>query len=214
MKQGSRPQDSLSLGPRRAPAQARARKTVENLLETAAELLAEVGIAAFNTNRLAERAGVRVRTVYRYFPNKLAVVTALAERMVGEWNAWFDELEGLADPQSDWRQIWVSLLRTFVDGIRGAPGGVAIRHAMHAVPELRAIDLEDNARLASRVAKVLHRRQPTLKRAEANAVGRTLLESAAAVIDLALTSKPAEARRLLRNLEAMHLAYLETVLEE
>ncbi|MCA9645888.1 MAG: helix-turn-helix transcriptional regulator, partial [Myxococcales bacterium] len=63
------------------PVQARAIQTVEHILRTAADLLAEVGVDQFNTNLLAERADVRVRTVYRYFLDKHAVILCLAERM-------------------------------------------------------------------------------------------------------------------------------------
>ena len=80
-----------------SPRQARARETVARILDTAAVLLDEVGVDDFNTNLLAERAGVRVRTVYRYFPNKSAVILALAERVVSEWDAWaLDELARFA----------------------------------------------------------------------------------------------------------------------
>ena len=47
------------------------------ILETAAELVDEVGVVGFTTNLLAERAGIRVRTIYRYFPSKLGVLNAL-----------------------------------------------------------------------------------------------------------------------------------------
>ena len=41
---------------RQVPTQARAQKTVEHILATAGDLLAEVGTDGFNTNLLAERA--------------------------------------------------------------------------------------------------------------------------------------------------------------
>src|SRR5208337_3897634 len=94
------------LAPRRQPVQERAHKTVDLILDTAASLLAEAGIEAFNTNLLAQRAGLRIRTIYRYFPNKLAVMTALAERMAAEWDGWFDGFRALSDPRADWRVAW------------------------------------------------------------------------------------------------------------
>ena len=59
---------------RNVPTQARSRETFEKILATAVELLDELGWDGFNTNLLAERAGVRVSAVYRYFPNKEAVL--------------------------------------------------------------------------------------------------------------------------------------------
>jgi len=146
------------LAPRRQPVQERARKTVELILDTAAALLEEAGVEAFNTNLLAERAGVRVRTVYRYFPNKLAVMTAVAERLAEEWDGWFEGFRALSDPRSSWRTLWVAYIGTFVDGIRRVRGGLAIRRAMRALPELQAIDRQDNERLARQLAAAIERR--------------------------------------------------------
>src|SRR5262249_1985343 len=124
----------------------------------------------------------------------------------------FDELERLADPRSDVESIWSSLIDAFVAGIRALPGGTAIRRAVHAIPELRELDQRDNAELAARVAAVFRPRRPARAADEANAVARTLLESAAAVIDLALLESPARSRRLLVQLKRMHSAYLAQVL--
>jgi AcrR family transcriptional regulator len=143
------------LARRREPVQQRARKTVELILDTAAALIEEIGVEAFNTNVLAERAGVRVRTVYRYFPNKLAVLTAVAERLAAEWDGWFDGFRALADPRAGWRTLWVAYVDKFVQGIRSVPGGLAIRRAMRALPELQAIDRQDNERLARELAAAL-----------------------------------------------------------
>ena len=55
------------LEPRSLPVQERSRETVNQILETAAELVDEVGVVGFTTNLLAERAGgrpaVRLRMV-------------------------------------------------------------------------------------------------------------------------------------------------------
>ncbi|MBN9308763.1 helix-turn-helix domain-containing protein [Devosia sp.] len=49
---------------RRKPRQARARATVAAILEAAARILRIEGRAAFNTNRIAEHAGVSIGTLY------------------------------------------------------------------------------------------------------------------------------------------------------
>lgn len=65
---------------RKAPKQARAGQTVATLLEAAAQLLQAEGEAGFSTNRIAARAGFSIGTLYQYFPNKDAIIAALAER--------------------------------------------------------------------------------------------------------------------------------------
>jgi AcrR family transcriptional regulator len=65
---------------RKNPSQSRARKTVETLLETTAQILANEGSERLTTNYLAEKAGYSIGTVYQYFPNREAIVLALIER--------------------------------------------------------------------------------------------------------------------------------------
>ena len=69
-----------STEPRKLPNQARARATVTAILDATARILAEDGFEAVNTNRVAEVAGVSVGSLYQYFPNKGALVGAVAVR--------------------------------------------------------------------------------------------------------------------------------------
>ncbi len=70
------------LKPRKNPKQERARQTVEAILEAAAQVFEAMGYARGTTDRIAARAGVSVGSLYQYFPNKDAILVALAERHV------------------------------------------------------------------------------------------------------------------------------------
>ena len=65
---------------RKIPTQARAQQTVGIILEAAAQILQIEGEAHFNTNRVAEKAGFSIGTLYQYFPNKNSIIEAIAER--------------------------------------------------------------------------------------------------------------------------------------
>ncbi len=205
---------TIPLQLRRRPAQARSRETFERILRVAADLLDEVGWEGFNTNLLAQRAGLGVQAVYRYFPNKLAVIYTLAERMVAEWNLWLSDFEQTVEGESDWGPVWRRYIDRFTEGVRRLPGGAAVRSAMAASPVLRALDQRDNAELARRMAKSLRKRAPGLSPARARDCARALIETAVAVIDLALASPPATSRRLLDELKTMQVAYLERLFDE
>jgi AcrR family transcriptional regulator len=66
--------------PRKKPTQARARRTVDLILEAAAQILARHGEERLTTNRIAELAGFSIGTLYQYFPNRESVLDALIER--------------------------------------------------------------------------------------------------------------------------------------
>ncbi len=94
------------LEPRKPPVQRRSRATVEELLVAAAQVFEERGYAAGTTNRIAERAGVSIGTLYQYFPSKEAMAVALLERHVT------DTVQRL--------QAWVGHMVTERHGLRAA----------------------------------------------------------------------------------------------
>jgi AcrR family transcriptional regulator len=76
--------------PRKAPVQARARATVSAILDATAQLLVEEGYHKLSTNRIAERAGVSIGSLYQYFPNKEAIVGGLVEQFAERQYAMFE----------------------------------------------------------------------------------------------------------------------------
>lgn len=67
--------------PRREPRRRTGRAIVDALLDAASSLLATQGLAGMTTNAVAERAGVSVGSLYQYFPNKQALVSAVSDRL-------------------------------------------------------------------------------------------------------------------------------------
>lgn len=76
-----------TISPRKKPLQARSEETVSVILETAARILERDGLAGFNTNTVAERAGVSIGSLYQYFPNKNALTAALIAKFEEELRA-------------------------------------------------------------------------------------------------------------------------------
>ncbi len=69
----------VTVTPRKKPSQGRSRATVNAVLAAAAHILEDRGLAGFNTNAVAERAGVSIGSLYQYFPSKDAILVALME---------------------------------------------------------------------------------------------------------------------------------------
>jgi AcrR family transcriptional regulator len=70
--------------PRKLPKQDRSKVTVEAILEATTHILVEEGYDKANTNRIAERAGISIGSLYQYFPNKESLMTALMEQHAQE----------------------------------------------------------------------------------------------------------------------------------
>lgn len=94
----STPQESqgATTGPRSynsALRQKQAEATRELILQALVQQLAEEGLQDFSIAEAAQRAGVATRTVYRYFPNREALLDAVGERVE-------QQLGDLAYPQT------------------------------------------------------------------------------------------------------------------
>ncbi|WP_026201724.1 TetR/AcrR family transcriptional regulator [Bradyrhizobium sp. WSM2793] len=90
------------LEPRKKPVQARSAATVATIIEAAACILEQKGLADYTTNAIANVARVSPGSIYQYFPSRDAITRALIEREAdllfddfGELNAFSSGREGL-----------------------------------------------------------------------------------------------------------------------
>jgi AcrR family transcriptional regulator len=77
---------------RRAPRRARGQQRVTLILDAAEQLFAEVGYDAATTNEIAARAQASIGSLYQFFPNKAAILHAVAERYHAGMLAAYDAL--------------------------------------------------------------------------------------------------------------------------
>jgi AcrR family transcriptional regulator len=127
------PAVSHSAPPRRIPSQARSEQTIRIIFEATAQVLSEHGEAALTTNRIAQRAGVSIGTLYQYFDSKEAIVLAMLAREREQCMSTLDLLLTNADPadpdpvRSDPRMLLRAFIRSYVEAFgTGVPGRRAL----------------------------------------------------------------------------------------
>jgi AcrR family transcriptional regulator len=130
----ARKRKTRAISPRKRPAQARSRATVEALLDATARILVRRGLAGASTNAVAAAAGVSVGSLYQYFPSKHALVSALHERHARELLAVLDC--ALAEDRArSFERTVEALVRALVEAHRVNP-------ALHRVLEGEAAELD------------------------------------------------------------------------
>ena len=72
---------SASAPIRNEPVQARSTARLATLLDSAAAVISEIGYERLTTAMVAERAGASIGTVYRYFPDRIAVLQSLGAQL-------------------------------------------------------------------------------------------------------------------------------------
>jgi AcrR family transcriptional regulator len=75
---------------RQEPSQDRSRRSVDLILDAAAELFVELGYESVTTNAIASRSGVSIGSLYRYFSDKAAILQAWVERYLEQLRALYD----------------------------------------------------------------------------------------------------------------------------
>ncbi|MBI2701019.1 TetR/AcrR family transcriptional regulator [Mycobacterium gordonae] len=105
---------------RKQPKQERATETWQRILDAAAHVFAEHGYAAGTTNRIAERAGLSIGSLYQYFPNKDAVLRALMDAHVDAGSRLLNErlAAGMPERLDDTLRLFV---RAAIDNHRDNP---------------------------------------------------------------------------------------------
>ena len=138
---------------RRQPEQTRSRKRIDEVMDAVKELIVENGLSPMTMTDIAVKAGMKVTALYRYFPNKPAILRELTLRMFEQ------DRRNLVTPIIDSNQpITDELIRevnkTYWQLHIEEPYRIALHTAIQADPMLSELNLND----ASFTAKALTRR--------------------------------------------------------
>jgi AcrR family transcriptional regulator len=114
------------------------------MLDAAESLLVSDGPAALTTTHVAAAAGVSVGSLYQYLPDKEAIVEALANRYLAE----FEELMAQLADRAPFADPVGTLIDAFATRYRERPGYRALWFGRELTPALRAADMDNKATLA------------------------------------------------------------------
>ncbi len=125
------------------------------ILDSASELIAERGLAPVTMTDIADRAGMGLTAVYRYFPNKQSIVRELSLRIFSEDT---ESLVEAAPPANASAEDFIAEgIAEFWRRHRDDPVRLQLRAAIHADAELSALDLAESRRNAATIASAVAR---------------------------------------------------------
>ncbi|TBN56997.1 TetR/AcrR family transcriptional regulator [Glaciihabitans arcticus] len=120
------PQSPGSLPLRNEPVQARSTARLAALLDAAASVVDEIGYERLTTAMVAEKAGASIGTVYRYFPDRIAVLQALGARNLDRvLRRVHDEL--VDERHTNWLDALSSSFGVLVEAFRNEAGFRSLR---------------------------------------------------------------------------------------
>ena len=153
--------------------------------------------------------GISGGTLYHYFPNKHAIMCALAERWLREVEASLDEIER-------WRLDALSLAE-FAERVverqlavyRTQQGILHLVQAMFSIPELRALDQQHDALVIERMSVAFARYGLEGTTAELGRLARAYLELTHALLLVVVNQAGIRSRRTLADLKRVTLCLLQ-----
>jgi AcrR family transcriptional regulator len=188
---------------RKTPSQKRSADTVAVIVEAAARILERDSFEGFNTNAIAEKAGVSIGSLYQYFPSKNALLSALIERETAPLMKVEEDLAAIED--------WKAALSVYIRA--------SIRHQMRRPRLARLIDVAEKRELFdSQVSSTLARLQAVVERIlrlpgapsvpNTSVAAADLLALTRSLIDAAGERGEGESVQLVRRVEGSIWGYL------
>jgi AcrR family transcriptional regulator len=147
------------LPPRNPPNQTRSRERLIRVLDAADEVLAEDGVQAFTTTRIALIADLPIGSIYRFYPDKDAIVEALAVRY---WSDFEDLVAGMAevDRQSPLADPTAEVIDVLATGFRAHPGFLALWYGGLRSERVRDATRPARTGIATSIARILTHHWP------------------------------------------------------
>jgi AcrR family transcriptional regulator len=142
--------------PRKNAVQQRSRATVDALVEATARILVREGFEKASTNRIAEKAGVSIGSLYQYFPCKEALVAAVIDRHNAEI---------------------MRVVRSALAEVADRPVAQAVRRLVAVAIEAHRIDPRLHRVLAEQIPRTGRLRNIEAFNREAHALFRSYLEA-------------------------------------
>jgi AcrR family transcriptional regulator len=215
-RKGMAESPSNTVGMRRTPRQARSQERVKRILDVAEELFVAEGYMATTTNAIATRAQVPIGSLYQFFPDKSAILQALALRYSKLLHqALFMHDDSMSNERSsaplslpaymDW------MINTTDQFFRDYPGYRAIfMEVQGSVPELETIEEVADRQMIQDLAISLSQRAPGLTATDYEAIAFVLVKAIGTLLWLSLGQEESFRQRIVTETKRFAQTYLQS----
>jgi len=196
---------------RRQPKQARSQERVNHILDVAEQLFIELGYEQTTTRAIATRAEVAIGSLYQFFPDKEAIVRALADRYFEQEYRMFVQLHAeLMDVKIDaYVDRMIDAFQHFADEHPGYRAVLSQLIDLMTATDANQMNEYDQLMLLG-LAEFLERRNPSLGAARCELIATTVFKAANELLWLAFTRDTQQRQALIAETKTLITAYLKT----
>lgn len=190
----------------RQPVQDRSRARQENILGITAQLLASGGSEHLRMSDVAKQAGISIGSLYQYFPDKAALMHAMAQRHFDASRSCIEAAFAEAQDLPALRRAFEQLVDEYHEICAAEPVIREVWSGLQADPALREIELKESAACGALLAQAIARVRPSSP--DLSSAAFLAWHLGEATVRLALGVPKAEARRLIAAYKRMACATL------
>ncbi|TMR11699.1 TetR/AcrR family transcriptional regulator [Nonomuraea turkmeniaca] len=188
--------------------QARGLKRMEEILDAAELVIAEVGFPDLTTNQVAARAGVSPGSLYQFFRNKEEILDGLVSRYTDDRQEfWAARLAGIT-PDVPIEALVGQLVDESVRFKSRSPAYWSLLYGSATGDRFAAASQRLHEDIARQLAGVLRRLRPELAEGRALLMGTMMLSMVKAVMPMITTETPERSAELVDELKLALVRYL------
>jgi AcrR family transcriptional regulator len=192
----------------RVPSQRRARERVERILAAASDLIARDGSDQLKMSEVAVAAGVSIGSLYQYFPDRSALIAALAARYFAGCRQCIAEALDGVDSVEALRVAFSALYDLYFSMFQAEPVLRDILAATQTDRTLQAMEEAESRANGRRLADVLARLDPARDARALDDAAYLVWHLGECTMRLAARLPQDEARRLVDTYKALALGAL------
>ncbi|EKU99924.1 transcriptional regulator [Leptolyngbya sp. PCC 7375] len=200
---------------RRQPKQARSQERVQHILDAAEQLFLEVGYESTTTRAIAARAKVSVGSLYQFFPDKKAILKALAIRYMQTQYQRFLDLHTPDTVTLTLRSYVDRMIDVFDQFYTDYPGSRAIFEQLLDTITWSAIEKIDDFeyQVINELARFFHTRKPSLSITKCERIAMVITKTITELLWLSLSGDQEFRQELVAETKLLTLSYLQQYLD-
>jgi len=201
--------DSAQPAPRR---QARGQRRINQLLDAADTVFAQMGYERATTNAICKQAAVSPGTLYQFFPHKRALAEALAARYLERLPQTHRSAFEVASANAPLEKLIDHVVDPFIALHRQGPGLEALLTGSVISQELTTSIHALNQHVEKSLANLFLARCPRASRIQINRAAATSVQLFKAMLHPAVTGTPKQQKENVNELKIVLFRYLAPIL--
>ncbi|GAB1545153.1 TetR/AcrR family transcriptional regulator [Scytonema sp. NUACC21] len=198
---------------RRLPQQARSRQRLNQILDAAAQAFEEFGYEATTTEVIAMRANTSIGSLYRFFPDKPAILYALAQRYSKEMRELTAELFSSSTVGRSLASVLSDAVDAYDNFYRTQPAARIIFLQRQAAPELYDLNKRLDHEIALHLDAFFALKQPNMEPEKRRVVALVAVEVASALQLFYWKQEDNLQQKIVAETKQLLTRYLQPLLE-